>query len=293
MLLLFSKLAGIESVANYFELRVASVGVYPSIQSSRSKSHRNANSNSASPTVEPRSQQDFLTMPQYLDLAGHVGLVVRGKTSRAHTPGLMSQHADCVLTSGEPVGFYGEGNGRVSNSSGLSMQGIVYRYDLLLQRRQEYVVMDTAKKYELVSGVLLISVTGTEAELFTQYWDKLTNTPGGFDIVGDNCSSHASAGFIHAGILKNGIPGLDTPDNLFRQLCAKRNCKQFFGFLGFTRSDGGFCVDLEETTEDAKNATSSSAPTRSSQSQSSGLPSSLNSSNTGSRVSSGSSSNKR
>src|SRR5260221_10661309 len=34
-----------------------------------------------------------------------VGLIVRGKKSHEHEPGLMEQHADCILSNGAPVGF--------------------------------------------------------------------------------------------------------------------------------------------------------------------------------------------
>ncbi|MGI9282311.1 MAG: hypothetical protein ACR2PX_22150 [Endozoicomonas sp.] len=37
-----------------------------------------------------------------------IGLIVRGKRSLDHNPGVMEQHADCIITTGEPYGFFGD-----------------------------------------------------------------------------------------------------------------------------------------------------------------------------------------
>jgi hypothetical protein len=51
-----------------------------------------------------------------------VGLIVRGKKSHAHKPDVMEQHADCILSNGAPVGFFGEGNNGSSNSIGMGKE---------------------------------------------------------------------------------------------------------------------------------------------------------------------------
>ncbi len=220
-----------------------------------------------------------------LNINGRIGLIVRGKTGVGHSPGLMEQHADCILGSGEPVGFYGTGNGGRSNGVGMNLSGVVYRYDKMYAERRAYVDFEIAKSQELCSGILLISATPPQVKKFTEYWEKLERTPGGFDILGDNCSSHASAGFVYCGLLKNGIPGLDTPDNLFRQLQPRTSSQAFFGCVGFTRGSTMFDISFEAIAATPVVNTGSTAKPKLLQSQSSGLPSSLNSSNTGSRVS--------
>jgi hypothetical protein len=230
------------------------------------------------------NQHDDVIMK--LDMNGKIGLVVRGKTGLGHSPGVMAQHADCILGSGEPLGFYGDANGGRSNGIGMNMTGAVFRYDKLYNsQRRSYVDLETAKTDNLVSGVLLIPATGAQVQKFTEYWDKLERKPGEFEILGDNCSTHASAGFIYCGIIKNGIPGLDTPDNLFRQLHPLAASQAFFGYFGFTRNNTVFDVEFEALGASKAVKTGSSAVPKTSQSQFSGLPSSLNSSNTGSRVS--------
>ena len=220
-----------------------------------------------------------------LSMSGRIGLIVRGKTGVAHSPGVMQQHADCILGNGEPVGFYGGPNGGRSNGVGMNLTGVVYRYEKMYAERRPYVDLEVAVSQQLCSGILLMSVTQAQSKKFSEYWEKLTRSPGSFDILGDNCSSHASAAFTYAGLVKNGIPGLDTPDNLFRQLRPITNSVHYFGCIGFTRGSTMFEVNLEPLDATKSVSTGSTASPRMSQSQSSGLPSSLNSSNTGSRLS--------
>ncbi len=54
-----------------------------------------------------------------------VALIVRGKTGPEHQPDLMNQHADCVLSDGACIGFFGEGAGLSGSggSLGLGMRG--------------------------------------------------------------------------------------------------------------------------------------------------------------------------
>ena len=223
-------------------------------------------------------------MLERLNITGKVGLIVRGKTSASHSPGLMDQHADCVLGSGEPVGFYGLANGGRSNSAGLNMNGVVWRFDQLMQNRPYYVDVEIARKYNAVSAILLIPASVAQVKRFAEYWDTLERSPGSFDIVGGNCSTHASVGFIYSGLIKNGIPGLDTPDNLFRQLSAQNSGLARYGYLGFDGGSGLFNVSIDSATSADPVTTGTSNRARLAQSQSSGVPSSLNSSNTGSRV---------
>ena len=175
-----------------------------------------------------------------------VGLVVRGKLSAAHEPGNMEQHADCILPDGAPVGFFGEGDGDKLNSIGMSMKGAVYDHKELLIHRKPYVDFKTAIAYNVISTVLAIAVDKKQADLFKKYWSKLDKSPGTFNILGGNCSTHASESFVYAGILKNGIPGLDTPNNLYKQLVKVHGAstKSYSGNVGFNANakGGGFDV---------------------------------------------------
>ncbi len=173
-----------------------------------------------------------------------IALVVRGKMSAQHHPDKMAQHADVILADGSPCGFYGEGNGASGNRIGMSMQGKVYDYETMRIERPYYVSMDSAVSNRVVSTVLLVKVTARQAAAFGASWKAMALSPGNFNIFGGNCSTHASAAFIDAGLLSDGIPGLDTPDRLYGQLVdtLKSGALQSIsGYIGFASNPrGGF-----------------------------------------------------
>src|SRR5262245_27798558 len=97
-----------------------------------------------------------------------VALIVRGKLNRNHSPGLNSQHADVVLTNGEPCGFFGEGGG-ISGWAGdakagalkralgaMRMKGAVYNYRDFESTDQAYINAAEALRAGKVSTVLVI-----------------------------------------------------------------------------------------------------------------------------------------
>ena len=105
-----------------------------------------------------------------------VGLVVRGKRNVTHAPGVMEQHADCVLPGGAPIGFFGEGpnrsGGAKSASSmnvGMNMRGVVYDYRGFLVSRPHYVKLADAKKYKVSSTILTVNVGASTAVKFAAY----------------------------------------------------------------------------------------------------------------------------
>ena len=178
-----------------------------------------------------------------------VGLIVRGKKSPDDDPGLMEQHADCVLSNGAPIGFYGEGNRGSSNSSGMGMQGIVYDLKELRRKRPYYVDRKAARAFDALSTALIIRVGAKQAQAFDAAWKKITDSPGSFNILGGNCATHANKAFVDAGILPGGIPGLDTPNNLYKQLSVarKKDCDSYSGYIGFApQTNGRFFVLIDE-----------------------------------------------
>jgi hypothetical protein len=182
-----------------------------------------------------------------------VGLVVRGKRNLTHEPGVLEQHADCILPNGAPIGFFGEGPGRSGGSLsapslrvGMNLRGAVYDYRALLVHRPWYVNLADAQGGGVVSTVLTVNVGAAAAARFAAYWSRLQAAPGGFDLLGDNCSTHASDAFVATGILKTGIPGLDTPNNLYRQLIKSLAgaTSSYSGFVGFEPRAGGSRFDV-------------------------------------------------
>jgi len=120
----------------------------------------------------------------------NIALIVRGKMNEKHEPGVMEQHADCILPNGAPIGFFGsEGAGSggekmaSSNSVGMNMLGDVYEFKDFQQKRPYYVDSNQALRFNIGSTVLVLTITSSEARKFTGYWDKLKTKPGTFSLL--------------------------------------------------------------------------------------------------------------
>lgn len=180
-----------------------------------------------------------------------IALIVRGKNSEQHQPGVLAQHADVILPNGDVRGFFGGGDGfsGTGGSIGFRMTGQVFNHTLFTRRRPAYVNLALARKHNMKSTVLVLSVTSAQAIKFKTFWGKLSDEPGNFSLLGDNCSTHAGEAFKAAGIIDGGIPGLDTPDNLYRFLRKRRDQSvSYSGFLGITKPANGnqYKVEIEE-----------------------------------------------
>lgn len=182
----------------------------------------------------------------------HVGLVVRGKTSAEHSPGVMAQHADCIISNGACVGFFGEGRDGSSGSSGksgLNMKGVVYDMDGLAKARPYYTDGRLAATAGVVSTVLYLHVGTEKAKAFDAVWEELQADPPSFWLAGANCSTRASGAFKKSNILSSGIPGLDTPDHLYKQLVKTMGAKatSYSGYVGFEKANSGYTVAVTGT----------------------------------------------
>lgn len=165
---------------------------------------------------------------------GHIALVVRHKPGR-DTPPPGEGHADVIMPSGAPVGFFVDEATEAAGTLGFDVPGQVYGYAAFSANRPWYVNLADAAATRTVSGVLLMRVTAREQELFVRAWRALRARPGTFTIAGWNCSSHAALAFHLAGLVGREIPGLDTPDNLFHELRRRHagRCEDHYGYLGF------------------------------------------------------------
>lgn len=180
-----------------------------------------------------------------------VALIVRGKESAEHSPSKLAQHADCVRSDGSPVGYFsrdGAGSGFLSAATLLGVDGKVYGLEEFRKNRPFYIDWKKAKAYNVVSTALVVTVSSNEAQKFDAYWDQLTKDPGTFRLIGKNCSTRASGAFRHAGILAGGIPGMDTPNNLYKQIKAEvpHRCHSYSGYIGVELVGNHLCMRVEE-----------------------------------------------
>jgi hypothetical protein len=175
-----------------------------------------------------------------------IGLVVRGMVRPGATPALEG-HADGILSTGEPVGFFmshsaeealaptegcvrgsvpaalGGGERDVGDSSGdLTTTGAVltaavpvspgqvYRHPDFLAHRPAYVSLERAAAAHCVSTLMAIDATRSEAQRFDQAWVEMARNPGMFGLIGWNCATHAAFAFARAGLLTHATRfGLD------------------------------------------------------------------------------------
>lgn len=180
-----------------------------------------------------------------------VGYIVRGKNGPNDVPGLLTQHADCILSTGEPVGFFGRegpGSGGLSstswNSIGINQIASVLGYDQMLETRKTFVDAELARGVNGFSTILIISgLQEIECSLFNDYWrerkeaKKGSNPP--FHMLGRNCSSFAHHSFEELNLLNPNTRNLFlTPNKLFHHLINFSKCKNYklncySGFVGF------------------------------------------------------------
>ncbi|MGI9282310.1 MAG: hypothetical protein ACR2PX_22145 [Endozoicomonas sp.] len=118
------------------------------------------------------------------------------------------------------------------------MKGLVASYEGMRKIRPYYVDASMAKKLNVVSCLISLRVTPDEGALFDKFWKQLKLNPGSFNLLGGNCSSHASEAFVASNILSKSIPGLDTPNNLFKQLSKEtyRDVQFVTGHIGVRRT---------------------------------------------------------
>ena len=205
--------------------------------SNRRIAGRNARRSAAAAVIPGETMSDIVI--DFHKGGRKIGLIVRGKQGPDQHPDKLAQHADTVEADGSPIGFFGEGNDGSLNSVGLGMQGVVYDYALLRRHRPFYVELHSAVANRVVSTVLLINVDQKAADAFKAAWDRMTKSPGDFNIVGGNCATHASAAFISAGVVAQTIPWLDTPDNLYGQLVHDLPAGRWSTYTGYNcRSRG-------------------------------------------------------
>lgn len=179
-----------------------------------------------------------------------IAIIIRGKHSQSHNPDLMDQHADVLLSTGQPYGYFGYGG--LSPTFGFWMNGIVFDFERFKSNRAHFVDSQIARKANVVSTICMISVREDIARRFDEYWMKLRlatmKGEDGFSMLGNNCSSHAARAFKYAGILiDDEIPGLDTPQNLFlalrNRMTGNFTCQS--GYLGIEKKFSRFQITVE------------------------------------------------
>ena len=82
----------------------------------------------------------------------------------------------------------------------------------------------------VLSTICQIEVCPKQAAAMRCELKQLESNPGKFDIVGWNCSSRDCEVLSAGGVLQNGIPGLDTPQDFQDALTSVYGAKCFNGY---------------------------------------------------------------
>ncbi|MFI5343791.1 MAG: hypothetical protein ACHQUC_06175 [Chlamydiales bacterium] len=179
-----------------------------------------------------------------------IGYLVHGRKDPKESPWMPDQHANCVLSTGQPVGFANRDGPACGGSSGSSWnlvgfnRGKVLGYDLMCQHAPLWVKFEEAKEANYYSMILFIE--GVDREIianFDDFWLSkilpLGQTFDPFHLIGRNCSSFAYESFKTVGLLSKPVPALiTTPLELLKHLNSElkaRNYKLtcFSGIVGF------------------------------------------------------------
>ncbi|MFT3868904.1 MAG: hypothetical protein QM715_10645 [Nibricoccus sp.] len=168
----------------------------------------------------------------------------------------MEQHADCILSNGEPIGYFFLGApfgmssmavpSSVFQSADKGREGMVVDYKAMKRLMPHFTDASRARQTGCLSTFILVETSQENVSAFDGYWQLQRNSPGGFYIFGGNCSSYASRAFRHAKILTSSIPGMDTPNNLYNQLARHNGLKtmSYSGHIGFVQHNGKLAVEI-------------------------------------------------
>lgn len=162
------------------------------------------------------------------------------------------RHIDTLLADGSIVTFH-----RLYPAKGVGfwnlffpVEGKIARYDWLWKERRHYVDIEEAKKYvrngkhvPAVTDWYRFNVTPQQAEALRRAWEKVEARSPTFRLFGRNCATFAGECLMEAGILRpgrfqRGVPGIDRPENLLRQLQKQygtENITVVRGYFGYDK----------------------------------------------------------
>ena len=148
-----------------------------------------------------------------------------------------SGHIDMAIHGIGMFGFYGYGPGTSGNEVGMGFHGYwnysYHRFAFGKVPRANYI----DGRAGLLSTICVVMVCPRQVREMAQKLHQLERHPGKFDIVGNNCSTHACDVLGAGGILRRGIPGLDTPQNLEDALVRRYKAKCFNGYTKLSPSN--------------------------------------------------------
>ena len=151
--------------------------------------------------------------------------------------GITGGHIDMAISGVGLFGFYGYGPGPSGNRFGIDFHGYWNDTYAKFERnglgRPDYV---DGRAGEL-STICVVMVCPSQVKKMARELHSLEKHPGLFNILGNNCSTHACEVLGAGGILERGIPGLDTPQNMQDALVRRYGARCFNGYTQLSPSN--------------------------------------------------------
>ncbi len=135
----------------------------------------------------------------------------------------------------------------------MNSKGVVRELPRLKEIRRHYIDADYAQKVtykgrenlHMVTVWVKLKVTPEQAQRLTECWEELKENTPPFRLWGNNCASRAAECFVKAGILPWGLPGVDRPASVLKEVMRHYpDTTTEEGYFGFDINNKAFMIPL-------------------------------------------------
>jgi len=165
-----------------------------------------------------------------------VGYILRGRPLKLFKEKSLPEedpiHADCILPNGHIIGFtYAEDSFYEANAlAQRKLKRLEGEITLNEEHYEHYWQVESAKKRQVLSTFLLITVQSRQAKEFTNYWNKLRESSPKYNRYLKNCSTLCYDAFKAADLL-SGVWDPVTPARLYHALVKKYSSRPEANFI--------------------------------------------------------------
>lgn len=153
----------------------------------------------------------------------HVGCVMRGRPLRLREKKVLPEdnpiHIDCILPKGHLIGY--EFDEEAFYAGGYIVQEKLKKLDGRICSDESvprhYRLVNEAKKFKILSTLILLEVSYPQAIKFTNYWEKVVQEPPRYNSCFKNCATLCYEAFREAGLIRRLLPPLK-PQKIYHAL---------------------------------------------------------------------------
>lgn len=164
-------------------------------------------------------------LPPRGERTAEIGLLLRRQYCANPRRRRMFRHIDTLLADGSIVGFNTAGPCNALIRAFVGTDGAVRRNDWMVGDQAHNADIEAARNFHF-EGVLMpfvtlwvrIPVTPRQADALAEAWVEMEKDPPFFRLLNRNCATRAAQALVQAGIIPRGIPSIETPGNLMREM---------------------------------------------------------------------------